>query len=154
MLLTPTIVLDEPVACLTAHKNAAILRWRASPTPEVIRKINGKFLQDIQAERRSLHLFVVADTPAGVIDSATREAMTETLQQTEMFYASVTIAMLSEGFVAASLRAVLTGLKMLLHPPYPVKIFAALPEAIQNFRTETQGQDISALLRLAQIKPA
>ena len=64
--------------------------------------------------------------------------------------ASVTIALLSQGFLAASIRAMLTGLQLLVKPPYPVKIFGTLAEASRNLEAQARGLDTGLVLEAAR----
>jgi hypothetical protein len=148
--MTLATILDEPEALLVTSPGLMMLQWRVAPTPTLVRRLADAFHQSFRASNRLLHLLVLSSDAPMVPDSPTRAALAQALRETEKYYASVSIALLCEGFVAASVRATLTGLHLLVRPPYPVKIFGTLPEATTFLERQARGLDVGLLVQAAR----
>lgn len=148
--MTLATLLDEPEVLLVTSPGLLMLQWRAAPTPALVRKLIDAFHKNFRASNQSLHLLVLIGNAPVVPDSPTRAALAQALRETEKYYASVSIALLSQGFLSASVRAMLTGLHLLVKPPYPVKIFGTLPEATTFLERQARGLDAGPLIGAAR----
>jgi len=143
-------LLDAPELLLATSPGLLLATWRTAPTPLVMRKISDAMHGASRAGQLPAHLLVIVGAAPVMPDGPTRAALSQCLRETEKYYTSVTIALLSQGFLAASIRAMLTGLQLLVKPPYPVKIFGTLPEASRHLEAQARGFDTGLVLEAAR----
>jgi hypothetical protein len=125
---------------------------RQSPSASGVRAIETMLLPHTRRYPNNLGLLLVAhaDRDNGAPDEATRDAFLGMGRRIGPHLGAVAVVVLREGFVGASIRAVVSGMLMALAPRFPARSFGSNPEALRWLaatlsRTRAQSVDEAAL---------
>ncbi len=145
------IVALEPDYCLAVWEQVFIVIWRHDTTMDGVRALERQHTEHGQAHPGGGGLLTIIEQGAPMPSSEVRTALAKFMTAGARFIRSSAVAFEGAGFRAAAVRGVVTGLTMLARQPYPHKVFATMPEAIQWLGTSLKQTaqldlDSSALL--------
>jgi hypothetical protein len=118
------IIAKEENWTLTRHRNLAIVNWRKKPMHEQEKRIIlGLRNMAAAPDRPTLHVLVVVEASASAPDTEVRSAMQDDIRAMGRQVGSLSALLLAEGFIAAAVRAALTGMNVILRESFPTKVF-------------------------------
>jgi hypothetical protein len=106
----------------------AISVWDETPTFDQARSASAVIGQ-LAAQHSGIALLSIVGPGCSIPDGPIRDHITEEVRRHNDHIRSVAHVIESVGFGAAAVRAVLTGMSVILHPPYTVKAFSTVAEA-------------------------
>ncbi|MDP3275652.1 MAG: hypothetical protein Q8Q09_10690 [Deltaproteobacteria bacterium] len=115
-----------------------VVRWRAKLELESSRRAMQAVEVGSTKSKRTA-MIVVSDRGVGAPESAIRDELSKGLTQMNDRFSAGAIVVSDEGFVAASVRAALTGMILVVRQPYPLKIVTTLAEAVVFLRSKVPG---------------
>lgn len=105
-----------------------VLHYRQTPTLLTVDVVAGRVKSALAVRERIALLVIIDEQP--VPDSATRRGIAELLQRHAREAIAIAQVVRGAGFMAATVRAVLASIAMVVRPPYPMRVFAAHDDAI------------------------
>lgn len=114
--------------CVASVGNVGILLWRREPTPAGIEEASRLYSHLAQTETDGLGWMVIVQSLSGVPSEEVKNLLRDTMHRLPAVKAFASVHE-SEGFQAASLRAVSTGLTVSTRTPYTRKLFGNTSEA-------------------------
>ena len=106
-----------------------VLRYRETPTLETVDRIEHHVSRAVAARERIAILVIIEEQP--VPDAPTRRGIAQLLQRHAQHAIAIAQVVRGEGFMAATVRAVLASIAMVVRPPYPMRVFAAHEDAVR-----------------------
>ncbi len=126
---------DRDMAC--AHQDELfMLLWRDRTTIEGV-KILSQHLEQFAREReRGLALITIIEQNARMPASGTRESMAKLMRRIGTKFVISGVAFEGDGFMAAGIRGVVTGLTLIAQQPYPHRVWKNVREVGEWFECE------------------
>ena len=145
-----TIKVDEPAIFMAIQRDVLLLYWRSNPTVDSISKAR-QVLAEAARGGQKFHQITLVNKNAGMVPdgSDARRLMEAVLKENQKNYAMAVIVIEDQVFFAATIRAMLAGLQLVLRPPYPVKIVGSHPDAVAQLGAHGRGAEARALLASA-----
>lgn len=131
MPAVPNVVHDDENLQIVVWERVITSRWRSAPTKDglVLLGRQQRALSDAFDDRRIFALTVVGPRAAMLISGeARREAEKLALAGRETLIGLAQVVE-GEGFIAATARAVISGVQLAVRSPYPTKVFGSVEEA-------------------------
>jgi hypothetical protein len=126
------VVHDDQELRIVTWASVLAVRWRATPTKDKLELLgrHQRLLADATVDRRIV-LITVLSPKAGLLLSsdARKEAETFARAGREVLLGLAQVVE-GEGFVAATARAVMSGIQLAVRAGHPVKVFGTLDEAL------------------------
>jgi hypothetical protein len=134
----PRVIHDDEGLQIAVWSRVFINRWRTVATLErlVVHGEHQRALVKATADRRIAVLTVLEDESGAMPSGPARkeaEAVAKSVRDAVAVQAQVVEG---GGFVAASIRALLTGITLAIRAPYPNKVFKTLDEALPWFEEQ------------------
>jgi hypothetical protein len=129
---TPRVVYDDEGLQIAIWSRVFINRWRTAATLERL-LVLGKHQRGLVGatdDKRIAVVTVLEDKSGSMPSGPARkeaEAVAKSVREAVIVQAQVVEG---EGFVAASIRALLTGITLAIRAPYPNKVFKTVDEAL------------------------
>jgi hypothetical protein len=147
---------DAPGYRFVVCDDVAIVAWLSPPTVEVAAKLLA-FLTGLAEQRQGhIYVFVVINSLRGVPDGRTRQVMAECMTRVAAFTHHMVVTIESTGFLAAMVRSVGSGIRLLARKSPPVKILGDVDSAI-DFLMKARGltgtldrEELTRAVRLAK----
>lgn len=115
------IELDIPEALIFSVGDVLVLWWRNAPAIAAVRVLADTLERVTKAHGAKYKMLVINSTSAKTPDSEARDAMIASNRLIANRLSAVALAIEGEGFGAAAVRAVISGMFLVLKPPYPLK---------------------------------
>lgn len=112
------------------YQDLVLQLWHRDTTLEgvaALRAVIGRVASD---SPQGLRLLVVVEPHASMPSSEARAGIAAIMRERSGSIRATSLAFEGIGFRAASVRAVVAGLNVLAHHPFPYKVFATVPEAL------------------------
>lgn len=147
----PRVIHDDEGLQIAVWSRVFINRWRTVATLErlVVLGEHQRALVQATADKRIAVLTVLEDKSGAMPSGPARkeaEAVAKSVREAVALQAQVVEG---DGFVAASIRALLTGITLAIRAPYPNKVFKTLDEALpwveEQLRRAGYEQDAAGL---------
>jgi hypothetical protein len=153
-LESATVLKAHPLIVLADDDNHSVMAsgpfiatlWRKETRAEDVVKLGSELDKRARAYGRSIGAFMVVEENAPLPSSAARRAMAESLTRAAVAFLAVLFE--GNGFRAAAVRGVVTGVSLLSPPPYPYKAFGKLEEAAAWAGLKARGAGLSQLTPL------
>jgi hypothetical protein len=117
----------------------ALSVWNGPSTPEHARQAAALLAAVARAEDKILMMAVLGpEVPPP--DAAVREILSEQIQKIEKQILATANVIEGQGFRAATIRAVITGMGLVIRPPYPQKVFARVEQGAAFLAENSQGR--------------
>jgi hypothetical protein len=128
----PRVVYDDEGLQIATWSRVFVNRWRTVATLErlVVLGKHQRALVQAMDDRRIAVVTVLEDKSGAMPSSPARkeaEAVAKSVREAVIVQAQVVEG---DGFVAASIRALLTGISLAIRAPYPNKVFRTVDEAL------------------------
>jgi len=107
----------------------AVAYWRYHTNAEYVPELEAAALRAHKAFGGSIGLIQVVPASAITPDSRARGALVQMLRSLNGFVSHSAIVHEAEGFRAAMIRSIVTGVAALSNPGFPHRVFAEVPEA-------------------------
>ena len=124
------LVADKPGYRFVAWEDTAIVVWLEAPTVDATAQMYS-FVTALAAERKaSIYILVFIESLATMPDAQARKAMGESMAQTASITKEVVGVIEGEGFRAAAVRAVASGMQLFARKTAPMTSVATAEAAI------------------------
>ena len=149
---SPTVVHQSDVLQLATWSRLFINRWRTAAAPKLLDTVLREQLAFIDSfeDRRIAVLTTLEDTSGLMPTGEARKKAEQIAKTTRDFQILQAQVVLGDGFVAATFRALLTGITLAIRAPYPTKVFkseaAALPWIAEQMRKAGFDTDTGELI--------
>jgi hypothetical protein len=125
--------ISQVVACDSGHcaalaDNLLVVVWRGEPHEEKVRKMIDPSVA-LAREKANLGVVIVVENGSRIPVGSARQAMAEHAQLLAPHIMGMASVFEGTGFGVAAVRAVMTGIGLLVGPPYPHKLFATVSSA-------------------------
>ncbi len=124
-----TVHARDDAHCVGTWKNVAISVWRTQTRPAAVARMS-QILGELVSRHHDVALIQVVEGGATAPDADARRAISTMLRLYSDSIRCSAVVFESDGFRAATLRAVVTGIALLSRPPYPHVVFASTIAAI------------------------
>ncbi|MCX4242687.1 hypothetical protein [Paraliomyxa miuraensis] len=127
----PRVVHDDEQLQIVIWDRVVTSRWRGAPTEDALRILgeHQRTLTDSFDERRIVALTIVGPRATMLLSGeARKEAEVQAKVGRETLIA-LALVVEGEGFIAATARAVISGVQLAVRNPYPTKVFAIVDDA-------------------------
>lgn len=121
--------LDIPEARVFFVEDVLVLWWRQAPTLPAVRTIGETIERVTKLRSSNTRMLVVTSAAMKAPDSEARDAMVASNRRTAAKMAAVALVIEGEGFAAAAVRAVISGMYLVLKPPHPLKTHSDIATA-------------------------
>lgn len=131
MPAVPSVVHDDDNLQIVVWDRVVASRWRSAPTKDglVLLGRHQRALTDSFDDRRIFALTIVGPRAAMLISGdARREAEVLALAGRDTLIGLAQVVE-GEGFIAATARAVISGVQLAVRTPYPTKVFGRVEDA-------------------------
>lgn len=146
-----TTKVNDPYVMVAFCRDSLLLYWKKPPTVDAVQQAIQAILSTYSQGKQKFHALVIAGAEVNSMpDAEARESLERGIKDLEPVYASTTIVIEHRGFIAASLRAMLTGVHLIVRPPYPFKVVAYRAEAQQTMEALGKGSEVRELLIAAR----
>lgn len=113
-------------------KNVVIANWHTATTTQGIAALEGEVAKACEATTEMVGLLQVIGTKSSPPDAAARQALSAVFQRHQARIACNTVLVEGGGFLAASVRAVVTGLAMVSRLSFPLEVYSTPAEAAKG----------------------
>jgi len=110
-------------------RNLLVAVWRTETRAPAVERVS-QVLGRLAAKHPDVALLQVVEAGATAPDAAARRALSGMLKEHARVIRCSAVVYEGDGFRAATLRAVVTGIALLSHPPYPHVVFGSTIAAI------------------------
>ncbi|MBL8684795.1 MAG: hypothetical protein JNK05_36805 [Myxococcales bacterium] len=135
--------LDLPEARVFFAEDVLVLWWRQAPTLPAVQRISETIERVTRHRSSNTRMLVVTSATMKAPDSEAREAMMASNRRTASKMAAVALAIEGEGFGAAAVRAVISGMYLVLKPPHPLKTHSDIATAARWLLEQTSDAPAS-----------
>ena len=123
-----TIQAVDPNFCIASWRQVFAVIWRHETTMAGVLALRSTFSAFV-ATNPAVRLLTIVEARAPLPTAQVRQGLADFLGQQGAHIKRSAVVFEGEGFRAAAVRGVVTGLTMLARPPYPHKIFGKLSDA-------------------------
>jgi hypothetical protein len=114
--------------CIAHWSRVFVIVWRRETTMSAVDDLQRNLVK-FAAENPKAGILTIVERNAPLPPSLVRQRLAEILTSVGSSIQRSAVVFEGEGFRAAAVRGVVTGLTMLARPPYPHKVFATVDEA-------------------------
>ncbi|MDD9942280.1 MAG: hypothetical protein OXU20_14635 [Myxococcales bacterium] len=115
-----------------SYENVGIVVWHHETTPEAVTNLATMLWQLADTrEEAKIGLIQIVEAKCAPLSSDARQAIGELLQSGASRIECSTVVYEGQGFRAATVRGIVTGLAMFTRTSFPHHVFATVPAAIQ-----------------------
>ena|SRR5258706_8711818 len=134
MAIGPAIIhAVHPDYCMASWHRFYIDIWRVNTTIEGVRVLKAGFAKFAAEHPGGVGLLTIVEPRAPLPPSDARDALAAYLAEAAASIKYSAVVFEGDGFRAAAVRGVVTGLTLLARPPYPHKVFANVQQAVGWF---------------------
>lgn len=127
-------------------RDVLIACWRATPDVAVSRRQIQACTRNIKDTARPCTLLIILEPQVGLPDNDTRKVLTEGTQGYGPNLQRISTVVEGQGFAASAVRAVLTGMTMVLRGAYPTRIVGSVAEVAPWLAEPLPGHDPAELV--------
>jgi hypothetical protein len=138
----PVIHADSPDHRTGSWGQLFVVVWKVNTTMEGVTALRQGVTQLGKKNPQGIGLLTVVEANAPMPSSEARDAIATFLREAGSFINASAVIFEGEGFRAAAVRSVVTGLTMLAKQPYPHKVFAGITEAAAWLAPKVAGGTI------------
>lgn len=131
---------DEEVS-VRCSRSLAVIVWRRTTTARGVSSVTRALEELFRRRPGRVVLCALATARVQVPDDATRRAMQQGIRQIEPHLAGAVNLIPKTGFQAAALRAALTGIALIVRPPYPIAFVGTTREASTFLAAKWPAED-------------
>jgi hypothetical protein len=125
------VSLSSSVDFTSARLNDIVLQiWHKETTLAGVAALRAAIAKVASESAAGLRLLVVVESRAAMPTRSARENIAAFMTEFKSSIRATSLAFEGEGFRAASVRAVVTGLNMLTHHPFPYGVFPTIEKAL------------------------
>jgi hypothetical protein len=126
--------------------------WHKQTTLEGVAALRGAIGSVAEESPQGLRLLIVVEPAASMPPRDARAKIADFMTDYKSSIRATALAFEGVGFRAASIRAVVTGLNLLAHHPFPYGVFSSIPEALNwlPMASSTNGTPAAALAKLVR----
>jgi hypothetical protein len=124
-------------------EDTLVIYYAKAPTLESVRTIDNATKHPAVARLNRVFALVVIDAISRAPETEVRAAMHRSIRSQASRTVALAYAILGSGFSNAAARAVVSGILLLVRPPYPIKVFPTLPAASQWLLSQGEPRSTS-----------
>lgn len=125
------ITLSRAADYTTARYQDLVLQlWHKQTTLDGVAALRTAIGKVADESKEGLRLLIVVEPGAAMPPREARGKIADFMTDYRASIRATALAFEGEGFRAASIRAVVTGLNLLTHHPFPYGVFSTIPEAL------------------------
>lgn len=104
--------------------------WHKDTTLQGVAALRAAVAKVTEESAEGLRILIIVEPSASMPSRESRSEIADFMTHYRESIRSTALAFEGTGFRAASIRAVVTGLNLLAHHPFPYGVFASIPEAL------------------------